>query len=84
MNMDVPITLAIVLAVVTSLWETGLSGKHAYFDAALALTFFLLAGRWLDARIASGLSRRARQAGLDCRTQLVDQLPERHSAADFG
>ncbi len=53
LNMDVPITLAIVLAVATSLWETGLSGKHAYFDAALALTFFLLAGRWLDARARS-------------------------------
>ncbi|WP_227268312.1 heavy metal translocating P-type ATPase [Roseobacter weihaiensis] len=53
LNMDVPITLAIVLAVVTSLWETGLSGKHAYFDAALTLTFFLLAGRWLDARARS-------------------------------
>lgn len=53
LNMDVPITLAIVLAVVTSLWETGLSGKHAYFDAALTLTFFLLAGRWLDERARS-------------------------------
>lgn len=53
LNMDVPITLAIVLAVATSLWETGLSGKHAYFDAALTLTFFLLAGRWLDARARS-------------------------------
>lgn len=50
LNMDVPITLAIVLALVTSLWETSLSGKHAYFDAALALTFFLLAGRYLDHR----------------------------------
>ena len=50
LNMDVPITLAIVLAIVTSLWETSLSGKHAYFDAALALTFFLLAGRYLDHR----------------------------------
>lgn len=53
LNMDVPITLAIALAVITSLWETGLSGEHAYFDAALALTFFLLAGRWLDARARS-------------------------------
>ena len=53
LNMDVPISLAIALAVVTSLWETSLSGKHAYFDAALALTFFLLAGRWLDARARS-------------------------------
>lgn len=50
LNMDVPITLAILLAVMTSLWETSLSGEHAYFDAALALTFFLLAGRYLDHR----------------------------------
>ena len=50
LNMDVPITLAIGLALATSLWETMLSGAHAYFDAALALTFFLLAGRYLDHR----------------------------------
>lgn len=50
LNMDVPIVLAIVLALITSLWETSLSGEHAYFDAALALTFFLLAGRYLDHR----------------------------------
>lgn len=50
LNMDVPISLAIGLAVVTSLWETWLSGHHAYFDAAIALTFFLLAGRYLDHR----------------------------------
>jgi Cu2+-exporting ATPase len=50
LNMDVPITLAILLAVVMSLWETSLSGEHAYFDAAIALTFFLLAGRYLDHR----------------------------------
>ncbi len=50
LNMDVPIVLAIVLALVTSLWETALSGEHAYFDAALTLTFFLLAGRYLDYR----------------------------------
>ncbi|MBW4709334.1 cadmium-translocating P-type ATPase [Roseobacter sp. YSTF-M11] len=53
LNMDVPISLAILLALVTSLWETWLSGHHAYFDAALTLTFFLLAGRWLDARARS-------------------------------
>lgn len=50
LNMDVPITLAILLALVSSLWETSLSGEHAYFDAALALVFFLLAGRYLDHR----------------------------------
>ena len=50
LNMDVPIVLAILLALMTSLWETMLSGEHAYFDAALTLTFFLLAGRYLDHR----------------------------------
>jgi Cu2+-exporting ATPase len=50
LNMDVPIALALLLALLTSLWETALSGEHAYFDAALTLTFFLLAGRYLDHR----------------------------------
>lgn len=50
LNMDVPISLAILLALVTSIWETVLSGEHAYFDAAIALTAFLLAGRYLDHR----------------------------------
>ncbi|WP_425041140.1 heavy metal translocating P-type ATPase [Primorskyibacter sp. S187A] len=50
LNMDVPISLAIALALGTSLWETMLSGHHAYFDAAVTLTMFLLAGRYLDHR----------------------------------
>lgn len=50
LSMDVPIALAIILALGTSLWETVLSGHHAYFDAALTLCFFLLAGRYLEFR----------------------------------
>jgi P-type Cu2+ transporter len=50
LNMDVPIVLALVLALATSLWETALSGHHAYFDATVALVFFLLTGRYLDHR----------------------------------
>jgi Cu2+-exporting ATPase len=50
LNMDVPISLAMILAVGSSIWETSLSGKHAYFDAAIMLTFFLLLGRYLDYR----------------------------------
>jgi Cu2+-exporting ATPase len=50
LNMDVPISLAILLAVGMSIYETSQSGHHAYFDAALSLTFFLLAGRYLDHR----------------------------------
>ncbi|MCC1491690.1 heavy metal translocating P-type ATPase [Cognatishimia sp. F0-27] len=53
LNMDVPISLAILLAIGTSLWETALSGEHAYFDAAITLTFFLLTGRYLDHRTRS-------------------------------
>ncbi len=50
LNMDVPISLAILLAGGMSLFEVMNSGEHAYFDAALSLTFFLLAGRYLDQR----------------------------------
>jgi len=53
LNMDVPISLAILLAVGMSIYEISLSGRHAYFDAALSLTFFLLAGRYLDYRTRS-------------------------------
>ncbi|WP_066702754.1 heavy metal translocating P-type ATPase [Celeribacter ethanolicus] len=53
LNMDVPISLAILLAGGMSLFETIESGQHAYFDAALSLTFFLLAGRYLDYRTRS-------------------------------
>ena len=50
LGMDVPISLAIILASSISLFETFNSGNHAYFDAAVMLVFFLLAGRYLDHR----------------------------------
>ncbi|MEM5517586.1 heavy metal translocating P-type ATPase [Henriciella sp. AS95] len=50
-NMDVPISLAITLALGISVVETIRGGEHAYFDASVMLIFFLLIGRFLDARL---------------------------------
>lgn len=47
-NMDVPISLGIVLALGMSVIETMNNGEHAYFDGAVMLIFFLLIGRVLD------------------------------------
>ncbi len=60
LNMDGPIALALVLTVLISLYETLQSGKHAYFEAVVMLTFFLLAGRYLDFR-ARAAARSAAQ-----------------------
>ena len=50
LGMDVPISLALILASSISLYETMQGGHQAYFDAAVMLCFFLLAGRYLDHR----------------------------------
>jgi len=48
LNMDVPISVAVILALGFSVAETAAHAVHAYFDSALMLLFFLLCGRYLD------------------------------------
>lgn len=50
-NMDVPISLAVILAISLSIYETIHGNEHAYFDAAVMLLFLLLIGRFLDMRL---------------------------------
>ena len=57
-NMDVPISLGVLLASGMSLFETARGGAHVYFDSAIMLLFFLLVGRYLDRR-ARGHARAA-------------------------
>jgi len=58
LNMDVPISLAVLLASALSLHVALSSGEDAFFDAAVMLLFFLLIGRYLDHRVRA----RARDA----------------------
>jgi Cu2+-exporting ATPase len=47
-NMDVPISIGVILALGMSVVETINHAEHAYFDAAIMLLTFLLVGRYLD------------------------------------
>ena len=60
-NMDVPISVGVILTLVISFSETVLNGRDAYFDAAVSLLFLLLIGRWLDHMLRA----RARSAAGD-------------------
>ncbi|MGR3198585.1 MAG: heavy metal translocating P-type ATPase [Paracoccus sp. (in: a-proteobacteria)] len=79
LGMDVPISLALILASAISVFETAQSGHHAYFDAAVMLCFFLLVGRYLDHRTrAIARSAAAELTALEVpRATLVSGVVER-------
>lgn len=71
LNMDVPITIGVVLASAMSLFETATHGEHAWFDASVGLLFFLLVGRFLDHRMRDvARSAAARLLSLSARSAM--------------
>jgi Cu2+-exporting ATPase len=86
-NMDVPISIGVTLTAAMSLYETAIGGAHAYFDGAVMLLFFLLAGRFLDsamrARAADGVAALMRRVPTDVLVRLPDGSTQRRLAAEL-
>ncbi len=85
LNMDVPISLAILLSLSMSLYQTMHGTEQVYFDACVTLLFFLLIGRYLDQRVrvkAHGaaenlLSLKAQWANVLTKDGEIERLPAR-------
>lgn len=65
-NMDVPISLGLILACSMSVFETIRGAEHVYFDSAVMLMFFLLVGRYMDFR--------ARKSARSAASDLIQSL----------
>ena len=79
-NMDVPISLGVILVTGMSLVQTMQGGPHTYFDSAITLLFFLLIGRVLDHR-ARGQARATAEQLLTLRASDVAVLQADGSVA---
>ncbi|SKA32552.1 heavy metal translocating P-type ATPase [Consotaella salsifontis] len=66
LNMDVPISLAVLLTLGMSIYEAFFGGGETWFDASATLLFFLLIGRVLDQQMRekarSSIARLTRMA----------------------
>jgi len=51
LTMDVPVSIAIILAYCASFWATMTQTGEVYFDSVAMFTFFLLVGRYLEMRL---------------------------------
>lgn len=85
-NMDVPISIGVLLTTAMSVYETATGGAHAYFDGAIMLLFFLLAGRFLDsamrARAEDSVGALLRRVPADVDVLMPDGRTERRLAAE--
>jgi Cu2+-exporting ATPase len=86
-NMDVPISIGVILATALSIYETITGGGHAYFESAVMLLFFLLAGRTLDAvmrdRTRAGIGALLGRMGKSASVIGPDGATRRVAAADL-
>lgn len=73
LNMDVPISLAVLLALFASVLQTMRSAEHAYFDSAVMLLFFLLVGRTLD-QVMRRRTRNAAETLLALKGESADRV----------
>jgi Cu2+-exporting ATPase len=60
-NMDVPISVGVILVTGISLAQTIEGGTHTYFESSVSLLFFLLVGRVLDQRVRGQAHATAQQ-----------------------
>ena len=67
-GMDVPVALGIVVSFLASLWGTW-AGGEVYYDSIAMFVFFLLTGRYFEARALSGT--------VDAADSLAQLLPRR-------
>lgn len=86
-NMDVPISIGVLVTTLLSVHETAIGGPHAYFDGVVMLLFFLLAGRVLDAmmrdRARSGIGALLARMGREATIVAEDGATRRVLAADI-
>ncbi len=87
-NMDVPISIGVLLAMGLSAYETMTGGEHAYFDSAVMLLFFLLVGRALDStmrgKTRAGIGSLLSRMGKSARVVAADGATYSVAAKDLG
>lgn len=77
LTMDVPVSLAVILAYLASTWATVTESGEVYFDSISMFTFFLLLGRYFELRLRY---RNQQMAGLV--SQLLPMTATKVSAID--